>query len=209
MMAGGAMMAAMSLTLLDWRRRVAALYADYREAGSDGRAAAVDRLRAGRDELFARHLDSPLDGPGRARFRRLPYAPYDPAWRFEVDVDTRVSPHRLVLHSADGEPTPFTRFGRVELPTGALDVFWLDTYGGGVFLPFADATSGRSTYGAGRYLLDTAKGADHGGEGGRLVLDFNLACNPSCAYDPRWPCPLAPPGNRLAVDVPVGELLDH
>ena len=86
-----------------------------------------------------------------------------------------------------------------------LDLYWLDGYGGGIFLSFADATSGRETYGACRYLLDTVKGADLGEEGGRLVLDFNFAYNPSCAYDPRWVCPLAPPGNRLAVPIRAGE----
>ena len=87
----------------------------------------------------------------------------------------------------------------------ALELYWLEGYGGGLYLPFADATSGDETYGAGRYLLDTIKGADLGLEHDRLVLDFNFAYNPSCAYDPRWVCPLAPPANRLAVAVRAGE----
>jgi uncharacterized protein (DUF1684 family) len=86
-----------------------------------------------------------------------------------------------------------------------LALYWLEAYGGGVFLPFRDETSGTETYGAGRYLLDTVKGADLGEEGGRLVLDFNLAYNPSCAYDPRWACPLAPPENRLTIPIRAGE----
>ena len=86
-----------------------------------------------------------------------------------------------------------------------LDLYWLDAYGGGLFVPFGDATSGSETYGAGRYLLDTVKGADLGADDGRLVLDFNVAYNPSCAYDPRWACPLAPPANRLPVAVRAGE----
>ncbi|HEX2048996.1 MAG TPA: DUF1684 domain-containing protein, partial [Actinomycetota bacterium] len=103
----------------------------------------------------------------------------------------------------------FTRFGvaRFELRGRALEleVYWLEGYGGGVFLPFRDATSGAQTYGGGRYLLDTVKGADLGHDGDRLVLDFNFAYNPSCAYDPRWTCPLAPPRNRLDVAVHAGE----
>jgi uncharacterized protein (DUF1684 family) len=110
------------------------------------------------------------------------------------------------LHIPEGS---FTRFGRVELELDGvalrLDCFWLDGYGGGLFLPFGDTTNGTTTHGGGRYLLDTAKGADLGGEDGRLVLDFNFAYNPSCAYDPRWVCPLAPPGNRLPVAVEAGE----
>jgi uncharacterized protein (DUF1684 family) len=77
-----------------------------------------------------------------------------------------------------------------------------------VFVPVKDALAGSLTYGGGRYLIDTVKGADLGGDAlsGRLVVDFNFAYNPSCAYDPRWACPLAPPGNRLAVPVRAGEL---
>jgi uncharacterized protein (DUF1684 family) len=76
-----------------------------------------------------------------------------------------------------------------------------------VFLPFGDLTSGHETYGAGRYLLDSVKGADLGMKEGRLVLDFNFAYNPSCSYDDRWACPLTPPANRLAVEIRAGERL--
>ena len=74
-----------------------------------------------------------------------------------------------------------------------------------MFVPLKDLTAGVTSYGGGRYLLDTVKGADLGTEDGRLVLDFNLAYNPSCAYDPRWVCPLAPPANRLPVPIRAGE----
>jgi uncharacterized protein (DUF1684 family) len=88
----------------------------------------------------------------------------------------------------------------------SLAVYWLEGYGGGLFLPFRDALAGRETYGGGRYLLDTVKGADLGtGDDGRLVLDFNYAYNPSCAYDPRWSCPLAPSENRMRIAVEAGE----
>jgi len=106
---------------------------------------------------------------------------------------------------------PFERIGRVEIPdTGSLDVWRLTTYGGGIFVPVRDALAGRpgGTYGGGRYLIDTIKGADLGSdaERGTIVLDFNFAYNPSCAYDPAWACPLAQPGNVLPVAVPVGEM---
>jgi uncharacterized protein (DUF1684 family) len=85
----------------------------------------------------------------------------------------------------------------------------LAEYSGGFFLPSRDATNGRTTYGAGRYMLDTAKGADLGSDPARgtLVLDSNFAYHPSCAFDPRWSCPLAPVENRLDVPVEVGERL--
>ena len=90
-----------------------------------------------------------------------------------------------------------------------LPAFWVEGYTGGLFVPFLDATSGTETYGAGRYLLDTAKSADHGVDPrtGELILDFNMAFHPSCVYDPRWACPLAPPDARLSMPIHVGERL--
>jgi uncharacterized protein len=194
----------MSLTLLDWRRRVHALYAEVRATADP--AEAHGRWRTGRDELFAGHPDSPLLPEARPGFAGLPVAAYDPAWRFEVEVDTSVEPAHLEVPTATDGVVVFDRVGRAELPgVGSLDVWWLGTYGGGVFVPLKDASAGGRTYGGGRYLLDTVKGADLGGAEGRLVLDLNFAYNPSCAYDPAWACPLAPPGNVLDVEVPVGE----
>ena len=102
----------------------------------------------------------------------------------------------------------FDRIGSVHLPEGGdLDVWWLGCYGGGVFVPVKDGTAGSATYGGGRYLIDTVKGADLGGDEGRLILDFNFAYNPSCAYDPAWACPLAPAGNTLGRALLAGELM--
>jgi uncharacterized protein len=195
-----------SLSLLDWRRRVAALYVDVR-ACPDA-AEAHGRWRAGRDDLFASHPDSPLDEDARGRFHGLPVSAYDPAYRFEVTLDPDVAPQRLEVATGTDGVVPFDRVGRVTLgDLGRLDVWWLGSYGGGVFLPVKDALAGRGTYGGGRYVLDTVKGADLGGDvrAGRLVVDLNFAYNPSCAYDPAWACPLAQPGNVLDVPLPVGE----
>ncbi|HEY3438449.1 MAG TPA: DUF1684 domain-containing protein, partial [Actinotalea sp.] len=96
--------------------------------------------------------------------------------------------------------------GRVDLPDlGTLDLWWLTSYGGGLFLPLRDLTSGDTSYGGGRYLLDTVKGADLGGSRDGVVVDLNFAYQPSCAYDPAWACPLAGAGNTLRTRVPVGE----
>ncbi|MGZ4631051.1 MAG: DUF1684 domain-containing protein [Actinomycetes bacterium] len=198
----------MSLTLLDWRRRVHALYDQVRTTPDV--VAAHELWRRGRDELFATHPDSPLLPQDRAAFTGLPIAPYDPALRFEAQVDLEVEPQRFEVPTATDGIVPFSRIGVVRLPgLGDLDVWWLDSYGGGVFLPVRDALAGTETYGGGRYLLDTVKGADLGGDvrDGVLVVDLNFAYNPSCAYDPAWVGPLAPPGNRLAAPVRGGELL--
>ena len=195
----------MSLTLLDWRRRVAQMYAEVRRRAPADPLGALADFRATRDRLFVTHPESPIAAPRRATFPGLGYWPYDPKLRFDVEVDTDVERVRLPLPMSGEEPVIGERIGLIELPFGVLDVFWLALYGGGVFLPFRDATSGVSTYGGGRYVLDTVKGADLGGDDGRLVVDFNYAYHPSCSYDPIWSCPLAPKGNRLDAAIEAGE----
>jgi len=182
------------LELLDWKRRIFDLYAEVRAAEP---RAGWERWRAVRDELFRDHPQSPSPG-----YTSLAYYDYDPALRFLGDVE----PAEEEAIEIDG--FPFRRFAVVRFELGALDVYWLEGYGGGVFLPFSDATRGTETYGAGRYLLDTVKGSDLGSEDGRLVLDFNFAYNPSCSYDDRWACPLTPPANRLPIPLRGGERLE-
>jgi hypothetical protein len=201
----------MSLSLLDWRRRTQALYADVRRT-ADPRAA-HQLWRHGRDELLATHPDSPLLAMDRIEFTGLPVAPYDPRLRFEVDADLDVEPCRIEVPTGSDGIVPFQRVAVLRLAgVGSLDVWWLASYGGGVFVPVKDALAGRETYGGGRYLLDTVKGADLGGDidpdtgAGTFVVDLNFAYNPSCAYDPAWACPLAPPGNTVPAEIRAGEL---
>jgi uncharacterized protein len=196
----------MSLTLLDWRRRVARLYAEVRSEPDP--VAAHDHWRKTRDDLLRTHPDSPVPRQSRAGYPGAPVAAYDPRLRFDVTVDTDVPPKHIEVATGSDGVVPFDRIGRAHLPGGGdLDVWWLGSYGGGVFVPVKDATAGTATYGGGRYLIDTVKGADLGGEEGRLILDFNFAYNPSCAYDPEWACPLPPPGNIVARSLLAGELM--
>ncbi|MGH2682242.1 MAG: DUF1684 domain-containing protein [Actinomycetota bacterium] len=195
------------LELLDWRRRVFAVYAEGREA-ADPRAA-WERWREVRRALIAGHAQSPIRDPvARSTFAGPAYFDHDPGARVLADVEPAEPERRVIEGSADGR-FEMTRFAQASFDLygqrHALGLYWIEAYGGGVFLSFRDATSGADTYGAGRYLLDTVKGADLGSEGGRLVLDFNFAYQPSCSYDPAWVCPLAPPENRLPVEVRVGE----
>ncbi len=202
-----------AVDVVDWRRRVFALYAFVRESSRDDPAAAHAAWTAGRDELFATHPATPLLPQARSAFASLPVAAYDPRWRFEAAIEP-VEAARLDVETGTDGIVPFERIGVVRLGNvGTLDVWRLRTYGGGLFVPVKDASAGRpdsvngATYGGGRYLIDTIKGADlgPGSRPGTLVLDFNFAYNPSCAYDPAWACPLAPPGNRVDVEIPVGE----
>jgi uncharacterized protein (DUF1684 family) len=193
-------------SLLDWRRRVAAIYAAVR-ASSDP-AAAHAKWLAARNDLLGTHPDSPIPAEERDSFAGVPVAPYDPAMRFTAELDTDVEPLRISFQTGTDGVVPFERAGIVRLAgVGDLDVWWLASYGGGIFVPVRDARSDGATYPGGRYIIDTAKGADLGGDDGYLVVDLNFAYNPSCAYDPAWACPLAPPGNTVAVPVNAGELM--
>jgi uncharacterized protein (DUF1684 family) len=195
------------LDLLDWKRRVFELYAHVRLA--EDPEAAWGLWRSTRDDLFATHPQSPILPEKRGDFRGLSYFDYDPVFRAIAEVEP--AEHEAIdVGASAGGSYRFTRFAvarfEIEGRQLGLDVFWLEGYGGGVFAPFRDATAGGETYGAGRYLLDTVKGSDLGTtDDGKLVFDFNFAYNPSCSYDSRWVCPLAPPGSRLEVEIRAGE----
>ncbi len=215
------------LDLYDYRERVARMYRERNaalRAGEDPEAV-LARFRAAKDELFARHPQSALGPEERRVFRGLRYFAYAPELRVEAELTPEAEPE------AEDQALPASgahamRFRRAALATFRLDgaahrlvVYWIDVYGGGLFLPFRDATSGTESYGGGRYLFDTVKGSDFervedgegtpGYGGGRIVLDFNYAYNPSCAYDARWVCPLAPNENRLAMAIGAGERAWH
>jgi uncharacterized protein (DUF1684 family) len=193
-----------SLAVADWRRQVHELYRDVRErAEQAGPAQAHEFWVAGRTALFDTHPAS-ARMPGQA----LRHARYDPDFRFVLPILER-EPDSFQVNTGTDGIVPFERVGAFDLADlGTLDVWWIGTYGGGLFVPLRDTTAGASTYGAGRYLLDTVKGADLGRSSAEhWVIDLNFAYNPSCVYNPEWACPLAPAGNRLPVDVPVGELL--
>ncbi len=195
------------LTLVDWRTRVADLYAAVRAEADPADGHRV--WREGRAELFATHPQSPTAAVPSLQESGVEYWPYDPALRFEVPV-LAAEPDEREVDGGDDGSVRMRRIGRVELPApvgGSLDVWWLDQYAGGLFVPLRDGTAGSGSYGAGRYLLDTAKGAWLGGDESSLVLDLNFAYHPSCRYDDRWRCPLAPAGNTIPARVEAGERL--
>ena len=195
-----------TFALLDWKRRIFALYQAVRSA-TDAEAA-WDLWREGRDDLFRTHPQSPLPEADRRDFPGLQYFDYEPQLRVLAEVRA-AEPELHEIGASGNQSVLFRRFATASFELDgqelALELHWLEGYGGGIFLAFADATSGSETYGGGRYVLDSVKGADLGLDGERLVLDFNFAYNPSCAYDPRWVCPLAPASNRLAPAIRGGE----
>jgi uncharacterized protein len=205
----GEVVAQALLDLLDWRRRVGDLY---RIRGSD----AHERFRRGRDELFKTHPQSPIEDDERASFRGLSYFPYEPGYRVSAQLESGDGAELLIDTGGEDGAVRYRRAGRLVFELGGetcrLTVLSLVQYAGGLFVPFRDATSGRETYGGGRYLFDTAKDTDGlvlevTAGSPEVVIDFNYAYNASCAYSPSWACPLAPPENFLKVPVRAGELV--
>jgi len=195
------------LELLDWRRQVSELFGDLRR-----RPHAAETLawfRAEKDRLFREHSQSPIPAADRQHFAGLAYWDFDPSARLEA----RFVPVDEQPPVAAPSEVPFKRIGHLELEFHRtplrLGAFWIEGYAGGLFVPFTDSTSGHESYGGGRYLLDTIKAADFGSDSKAelVTLDFNYAYHPSCAYDPRWVCPLAPPDSRLAIPIRAGERL--
>ncbi|WP_067503838.1 DUF1684 domain-containing protein [Actinoplanes sp. TFC3] len=189
------------LELADYRAAVARLYLS---------AAGLEDFRAQRDHLFATHPQSaiargePFDG---LRY----FAPTD---EFIAEVDLREAPGEIDIDTGGPDGVcHYSRAGILQTPWGELSLWWLRAYGGGLFLPVRDLTSGPESYGGGRYLTDTVKGTHGRGlellGGNRVRLDFNYLYNPSCAYNEAWLCPLAPPENTLRVAIRAGELKYH
>jgi uncharacterized protein len=216
-----------TLDLADWRRRVATLFAEVRRLSASDVPAALALWRSTREALYREHPSSPVPAEKRATFRASHFE-HDPSLRFVVEVVADEVPAPTPSVSIDFGAAPsiaidlpvsaggvmsFTRIGHVEIPfpegPRRLGVFWMAGYAGGLFIPFRDATNGVETYAAGRYLVDAAKSADLGGDPRRrtLILDFNFAYQPSCAFDPKWACPLAPPENHLDIPIRAGERL--
>ena len=156
--------------------------------------------RGGRKGLRVR--DSQAEA--RARFAGIERFPVDPAWHIEADWTPLDPPFQLaattVIGTIENYPAPgrasFERDGRRFELYPVLEVPGDDR----LFLIFADATSGRETYGAARFLYAEMP------RDGRIVLDFNKAYNPPCVFTPHATCPLAPPENRLDLRVTAGEL---
>lgn len=204
---GGTYTGPAHLALADWRRRVNTLYAEIR--ATPMAEVAWQRWCQTRSALFKHHPMSPLPTAARPGFKAIAVFDYDPALRFSVDTQPVEGASQTVDVGADGtlERKPLFQTAGLAGPLGAeLTVYWIGGYGGGLFLPFTDASSGAETYGGGRYLLDAIKGADLGqSRDDKLILDFNFAYNPSCALNDAYVCPLAPPENRLPAAIPGGE----
>ncbi len=203
-------MAVAEAELADWRRRISELYAAARAHDDPERAHAL--WRSGRDALFRAHPQSPLPPGDPLRETGVPYWPYDPALRFNLPLLPAPGPEQRLAPAGGDGSARLRLLGQVELPaplSATIGVWWLQQYAGGLFLPLRDGTAGQASYGGGRYVLDTAKGADLGGTASTLIIDLNFLYHPSCRYSSRWQCPLAPPANTITAPVHAGERLNH
>ena len=196
-----------TISLASWRRSVAEMYAEVRS--SDDPALAWYTFVDGRNNLFKEHTQTPLNAQHRAGFKGLPYFAYDQNLRTMGRINYNVEPEIFRVELQDDGLLQYQRVATVHFRFDTrplhLSLFWIMGYGGGLFLPFKDGTSGRETFGGGRYLYDTIKGADLGAYGETITLDFNFAYNPSCAYNARYSCPLTPPENYLPQEIRAGE----
>lgn len=195
--------------LADYRRKVFEIYARVREPTLSPEER-WQRFRRDQDNLFKTHSQTALTSEQVAEFTSLHYYPYNSDYRFVLPVIPLRNKEPIQINLHDDGPTRLQPFGSISFEIDdqkvSLTLFWIMGYGGGIFLPFRDLTNFNETYSGGRYLLDTIKGADLGWEADRLVVDFNFAYNPSCAYNSRWHCPLPPPENKLPVSIRAGEM---
>jgi uncharacterized protein (DUF1684 family) len=165
---------------------------------------ALARFRAEKDRYFKTNPASPIEDED---FVGLSYYPFAAQFRVEADLEPFATRETVPLETSTGDTQPYHRFGRATFTvagqTCSLTLYkpTFETENDAFFVPFRDATSGHETYGAGRYLEAPLL------PDGRVLLDFNVAYHPFCAYSARYRCPLPPTENTLKVAVHAGEKL--
>ena len=165
----------------------------------------LEDLRKDKDDFFKNDHQSPLTGEQKRAFHGLRYYPENPALRLELKLEKDATPKPVILQTSTGEVREYLRAGQVRFNVDGQEAvlqLYLDDYDG-YFLPFVDAGAPDETYGAGRYL------EPHDLSDNLLLVDFNLAYNPYCAYNERWSCPIPPKENRLKVRIQAGEKNFH
>ena len=167
----------------------------------------VERARETKDAFFAQNWQSPIPPQDRPRFKGLQYYPPDPSYRFELKLTEHPEQQVARMAYTKGNEQDFLRCGefrfKVARKEQTLHACKRSREEETLFVPFKDATSGKETYGAGRYL-DLEPDRDRTQEG-KWILDFNQAYNPWCAYSEAYTCPFVPVENWLEVPIYAGE----
>lgn len=162
-------------------------------------------FRQAKDAFMRTDHHSPLTHEQRHAFQGLTYFPFNPDLAFEAALDKDVPGDVVTMDTSAGERQEYHRLGNVHFEVdgqpAALTIY--RGTDGDLFLPLRDATSGKESYGAGRYLEPELS------EDGTVLLDFNYLYNPYCAYNDEFSCPLPPIENWLQVPVRAGEKKYH
>ena len=160
---------------------------------------ALTRFRKQKDDFFRSSPESPIGD--QAGFEELAYYEENRSLAFELNIQPGDG-SEVRVQTSDGQERVYTREALVSFDVDGENVsltLYGTGHGDGYFLPFRDATSGKDTYGAGRYLdIEPA-------ERGLVKIDFNLAYKPYCAYNDAYSCPLPPGENWLQVPIRAGE----
>lgn len=161
----------------------------------------IEKIRAGNSHWFTRSDDSPLSSEERRNSKGLQYFPVDPKYRIHTRIDEYKEKQTIQIATSTGEIKDYIVHGKIDFEIDSM-IYSLNVYqnmeGKHYFIPFRDKTSGISTYGAGRYL-------DFQIHGDKMIMDFNLSYNMTCAYSDNYSCTLVPLENYLAVEIKAGE----
>ena len=164
----------------------------------------LEDFRREKDQFFRTHQTSPLTPSQKRSFQGLHYYPENSALRFHLPLDANIAHDTIVMETSTGDTQSYTRAGKITFAVDGQDatlfVYASDDNPHQFFLPFRDATSGKETYGAGRYLETELE------DDGTVLVDFNLAYNPYCAYNEQWSCPIPPVENWLKAPITAGEM---
>jgi uncharacterized protein len=197
--------------LVEWREIIGEIYKEIRATHAVDARRAWERFREQRDSLYKHHSCSALTEAEKLQFGGFPNYSYDPAFCFTGEVEYEADETKYSARISEAKLT-YRRIGVAKFDylgnTRELNIFWLDIYGGGIWIPVGDETNGETTYGGGRYLFDTCKGANLGisKDGRKILLDMNFLYPPSCSLNTQWVCPLCPRQNELPFRIEAGEV---
>jgi uncharacterized protein len=162
----------------------------------------LEQFREQKDRFFKTHEHSPLTPDQQQHFAGLRYFPANSELRIVAPIERVTDQTPVIMQTSTGDTATYTRYGRVQVAIdGQLITLTVYANDQTLFLPFVDALAGSETYAAGRYLEPELLEHD------RVLIDFNRAYNPYCAYNDQWSCPITPPENRLPVPIRAGEKL--
>ena len=164
----------------------------------------LEKSRVEKDKFLSTDGQSPIPSLKRRKFKGLSYFPLDSKYAFKLELHEHAEKKAIETKDSKGNIRNYIAWGEfiftIDGAEHTLQAYKTDAEEKILFIPFKDGTSGKDTYGAGRYL-DMEPEAD-----GKWDLDLNKAYNPWCAYNHNYACPLVPPENWLEVRIEAGEM---